>query len=292
MRRTGRFFSQLSGSPRKGRVKKKFSRTKKDCKDCKDQRARSQLSLFLSLSSLQSVQRLMSLLRLLSPEMRFQTKIGRQTAEEAADLIRVQAGRDQTAVKLQQAAVPGPVELPLGAAQDRRDVRHASAVEEAQLEQEALLGGELPEQWDEELAETARGALPFPVHDPALDLAVDRDLEELLLARPPPLAAAGEARREPRHLVLREDDPMVGPQALGGFGAGEPVPEDEPFQEHARRPTPAGGRGGAPVPDAARRATPGGGPRGAPFAPEMDPVGPQQVRQHGRQEGREGAAAL
>src|SRR3954469_8442558 len=288
MRRTGRFFSQLSGSSAEEKTKDKFPRTSKTAKTARTKSA-DLSSLFLSLQSLQS---LMSLLRLLDREVCFQAEVGRQAAEEPADSFRIEAARDQTAMDLHQTPVPGRVQLPLGPAQDGRDVCHAEAVEKAQLEQEAFLGGKRPEKGAEDIAEADRGARPFPVHDPALDLAVDRDLEELLLARPPPLAAAREGRREPRHLVLREDDPMLGPQALGGFGAGEPVPEDEPFQEHARRPTPAGGRGGAPVPDAARRATPGGGPRGAPFAPEMDPVGPQQVRQHGRQEGREGAAAL
>src|SRR4029078_3514063 len=42
-------------------------------------------------------------------------------------------------------------------------------------------------------------------HDPALDLAVDRDPEELVLAGPPLLPAAGGGRAEPRPLALRAD---------------------------------------------------------------------------------------
>src|SRR5436305_10788216 len=136
---------------------------------------------------------------------------------------------------LRQAPVPDRVQLPLGPAEDRRNRGHASAVEEAQLEQEALLGGKLPEKGAEGLAEADRGALAVPVHDPALDLAVDRDLEELILVRPPPPRAAGEGRHELRHLVLREDDPMVGPQPLGGFGGGEPIPDEETLQEDTGR---------------------------------------------------------
>src|SRR4051812_48512944 len=175
-------FRKLGGGKSQGQIPKDI----KDCKDRKDKERRSQLS-FLVLQSLQS---LMSLLRFLDREVCFQAEVGRQAAEEPADSFRIEAGRDQTAMDLHQTPVPGRVQLPLGPAQDGRDVCHAEAVEKAQLEQEAFLGGKRPEKGAEDIAEADRGARPFPVHDPALDLAVDRDLEELLLARPPPLPAA------------------------------------------------------------------------------------------------------
>src|SRR5436305_14245395 len=48
--------------------------------------------------------------RLLSPEVRLQAEVGRQSAEEPADLIRVQAGLGQTAMDLRQAPVPDRVQ--------------------------------------------------------------------------------------------------------------------------------------------------------------------------------------
>src|ERR1700709_1793506 len=90
------------------------------------------------------------------------------------------------------------------------------------------------------------GARSLLLLNPNFHLAVDRDLEKLLFAHPTPLRTAREGRRKLRYFVRRENDSMLGAKPLDGLGAGKPIPDAKPLQEHARLPTLAGGRGGPP----------------------------------------------
>jgi hypothetical protein len=192
-------------------------------------------------------------------------------SDQLTNLIRSHAGLVQGPANRLETPIPRRVQLPLGPVQSPRDGRHAEAFEEAQSEEAAVLGRERSEEREEQLADPARGARPLRLLDPDLHLTVDRDIQKLLLPHLPPFSAPRDYRREPRHLVWRHGEPVLGPEALDRLVDREPIPDEQLLQEHALLATPAGSRGRPPP------------------TPEMDAVVPHQVHQHDSQKGRKRA---
>src|SRR6185295_3251777 len=141
-------------------------------------------------------------------------------------------------------------------------------------EEEPFLGRKRSEKGGEQLAEPHRVAGELLLLDADSNLAVDRDLEQLLLTQPSPLLTPREHRREPHGFVRRDSEPVFGPEPREGFVGGESVANHQPLQQDAPLSTAEGSRGSPPL------------------APEMSAVIPQQVDQHDGQEGGEGAPAF
>src|SRR4029079_6070251 len=97
--------------------------------------------------------------------------------EGRSRLLEGGAGFLQMAPDFFQTAVPYQVELPLGAAEKRRDRGHAEAVPIVKLEEAALLSRQRPEGREKQLTKLCGGGRVLAVLDPALDLAVDREIE-------------------------------------------------------------------------------------------------------------------
>jgi hypothetical protein len=143
-----------------------------------------------------------------------------------------------------------------------------------ELEEQAVLGRERLEEGSEQLAEPLLDAVAFTVLDPAFNLPIDRDPEQLLFADPSPLRAPAKRDRHPFELGRGEGDPVLGPHPLDRLVEGKSVAATEPFQEHRLGAAPEGCRGGPP------------------FTPDVDAIIPHQVDQHDGQKGGEGASAF
>src|SRR4051812_32901883 len=195
-------------------------------------------------------------------------------ARKPSHLIRAQTCFLQVASELFQTLVPDGVELPLRAAQERRDRGYAEAFPVMELEEQAILGWKRLEEGSEQLAEPALDAGAFTVLDPAFNLPIDRDPEQLLFADPSPLRAPAKRDRHPFELGPGEGDSVLGPHPLDRLVEGESVADTEPLQEHRLRGSPEGCRGGPP------------------FTPEVNAIIPYQIHQHDGQEGGEGAPAF
>jgi hypothetical protein len=143
-----------------------------------------------------------------------------------------------------------------------------------ELEEQAVLSWEQLKEGSEQLAEAFLNAGAFTVLDPAFNLPIDRDPEQLLFADPPPLRTPAKRDRHPFELGSGEGDPVLGPHPLDRLVEGEFVANTEPLQEYGLSASPEGCRGGPP------------------FTPDVDAIIPHQVDQHDGQKGGEGTPAF